>query len=480
MKARLLFFSGVALGAMLLLAGCSTNPKPAFAELEKMAAARTGHNARWTRDSAEAAEVRSAVQSLLQTNLTAENAVQIALVNNPRLQTLFEEIGIAKADLVQAGLLRNPRFGGFWRFPDQPPSGLNSEYSIAADFLDLIVLPLRKKIAARNLEATKLRVTDEVLRLAAEVKSAFYTVQAREQLVKRLQIIVEVNEAAADVATRQHEAGNITDLEFADQKAIYAQSRVTLAETQKESRADRERLNRFLGFWGNETAWRVAGELPPLPEKEIPFEKLESLAISQRLDLAASRAQLANVAAALSLRTKTRFVPILVEAGVNTEKETDGQRVTGPTLNLELPIFDQGQAAIAKLAAQYRQAQRGLEALAIDARSQVRESRDRLIANRDLAEYYQKILLPLRIQIVNQTLLQYNAMQKGPLDLLLAKERELQAERGYVEAWRDYWISRADLEKAVGGKLTGKSSASEKMAEKPESKQQREHPHEKH
>jgi cobalt-zinc-cadmium efflux system outer membrane protein len=175
--------------------------------------------------------------------------------------------------------------------------------------------------------------------------------------------------------------------------------------------------------------------------------------VSKRLDLAAFRAQLTNAAAALSLQTKTRFMPTTVDVGIDTEKESDGQRVTGPTLDLELPIFDQGQAAIAKLRAQYRQAQQSFRALAIDVRSEVREARDRLIANRDLAEYYRSILLPLRIKIVNQTMLQYNAMQIGPADLLLSKERELETERAYVEAWRDYWIARADLEKAVGGNV---------------------------
>jgi cobalt-zinc-cadmium efflux system outer membrane protein len=44
-------------------------------------------------------------------------------------------------------------------------------------------------------------------------------------------------------------------------------------------------------------------------------------------------------------------------------------------------------------------------------------------------------------------------MLKGTYDLLLAKQSEVATERSYVEAWRDYWIARTQLERAVGGRL---------------------------
>ena len=100
--------------------------------------------------------------------------------------------------------------------------------------------------------------------------------------------------------------------------------------------------------------------------------------------------QLDLIGQSLALRTKTRYVPAEIKIGVNTEKETDGSRLTGPTLDLELPIFNQGQGEIAKLTAQYRQAQRELEAMAINIRSEVREARDQMVAARDLTSYIGK------------------------------------------------------------------------------------------
>jgi cobalt-zinc-cadmium efflux system outer membrane protein len=120
---------------------------------------------------------------------------------------------------------------------------------------------------------------------------------------------------------------------------------------------------------------------------------------------------------------------------------------------LTLPIFDQGQGEIAKLTSQYRRAERQLQSRAIQIRSEVRETRETLKMDRDLAEYYKKTAVPLNIEIVNQSQLQFNAMQKNTFDLFLSKQRELETEKDYIGAWRDYWIARAELEQAVGGRL---------------------------
>lgn len=454
-------FKPVLLAAALPLAfvGCtSTNPKPAFDNVGEQVAARTGHQVRWMRDEAECGEIDSAVDALLQTNLTARSAVAIALLNNRTLQADFEEIGISQAALAQASRLRNPEYSGFYRLPIHGPTTLNTENVLVQDFLSLLTLPARKTIAAGNLDATKLRIAHQVLALAEEVQAAFYTVQAGQQLTNRLGIIVEVNEAGADIAKRQHEAGNITDLDLQNQQAAYAQSRLDLSRAQAQLRVDRERLNRLLGTWGKQTGWQVESELPPLPEQELSIQNIEALAVSQRFDLAAARREVGNVESALRLKKSVRWLPA-VSLGVNAERDLDHTWVVGPTLSLEVPVFDQGQPELARLAAEYRRAARSLEALAVNIRSEVREVRDALFAVRDAAEYYQKILLPQRQRILHETLLQYNAMQLGNFILLSAKEREAVAERESIEALRDYWITRARLERAVGGSFNAPADA---------------------
>lgn len=448
--------------ASALVVGCSVNPSGSFRDVEDRVASRTGKKLHWIRDGADAAAAQSAVRRLLSRRLNADSAAQVALLNNRRLQSSFEEIGIAQADYVQAGLLSNPQVTGSARFPSG--AGVtNVELSVAQDLLELLLLPLKRRVAAAELETAKLEVAREVLALVMETKSAFYNLQARQQMLSRLKLIVGTNEAAADISKRQHDAGNITDLELANQQALYTQSRIDIAQTEAQIRSDRERLNRLMGVWGADTNWKIGETLPEVPSSEMSLARLESKALEQRFDVALARKNVEAIGLAGGLQKATRFLPGGINAGVSTERDTDRSRVTGPTLDLRLPIFDQGQAALAKLGAQYRRAQNDLEATAVEARSEVREARDILTANRELARYYGKVLLPQRIQIVNQTQLQYNAMQRGPVDLLLAKERELATERAYIEAWRDYWIARTELEMALkGGSPRGMAGGSMK------------------
>jgi len=421
-------------------------------DLQSTIRQRTGKQVEWQKDAEASDQIRGAIRALLRRTLSADAAVQVALLNNRELQATFEEIGIAQADLIEAGLLKNPIFAGDARFPNRSPSGTDIEMSIVQEFFDLLVIPLRKKVAAAQLMKTKLRVGDAILKLVAEVKTAFYELQAEQQLLGRLKAINETDATALELAQRQHEAGNINDLDLANQQATYSQSKLDIAETSASIRAGREKLNRMMGTWGGDTAWKIGNELPELPVGDFPQWRLESLAINQRLDLAATKIEIGALVGSLGITKTYRYVGS-VEFGVDTEKETDGQRMTGPTWQLELPIFNRGQGRIAKLQAQLRQAERRLESEAVAIRAEVREGRDRLIAKRDLTTYYCDELLPGRKKILELTLTHYNAMLKSPYDLLLAKQNEISAERGYISALRDYWIARADLERAVGGRL---------------------------
>ncbi len=224
---------------VLLLVGCSTR-RATLDKVQETVASRTGQRVQWNRGGPEDAQIEQAVQSLLRRDLTANSAVQIALLNNRSLQAEFEEIGIAQADLIEAGLLSNPSFAASFRFPNRPPSGTNIEYSVAQNFLDLLIIPLRKRLAAAQLAQTETRVADDILRLAAEVKGAFYTVQAREQLLGRLKVNTATNETAAEFTKRLHDAGNTSDLELANQQGSYEQSRLEVAQTDLQARRDRE------------------------------------------------------------------------------------------------------------------------------------------------------------------------------------------------------------------------------------------------
>jgi cobalt-zinc-cadmium efflux system outer membrane protein len=438
--------------ALALPASVAREKDEAFQGVQQSVQERTGKAVRWEQDQAAHEQALQDVRRLLREPITVDAAVQIALLNNRSLQATFEEIGLSAADVLEAATFPNPRFDLAIRFPDKPPSGTYIDYSAAIDFLSIIMIPLKKRVAKHRLESAALRVADDTLELVSQVKGVFYSLQASQQLLKRFKLIVDANAASLDLAQRQHEAGNIKDLALAQQQASYSRSRLDVATTEAEIRQNREKLNRLLGLWGTDTNWQIAGELPEVPSFDLPIRGLERLAISQRLDLQADYLQVASEAKNLGLTKSFRPVGAL-DFGVESERETDAQTRTGPTFAIELPIFNQGRARIARGEAALRQAQDKFEALAIDVRSQIRELRDELISKREIARFYQDELLPGQRRILNESLANYNAMEIGNFELFTTKAEEARTEREYLAAVRDYWITRTELERAVGGNL---------------------------
>jgi len=448
MKLRKLFL----LSGTVALAGCAhVDPSPAFRELANTVHLRTGKRVQWNRGTAQDAEAQAAVASLLRHPLTADAAVQVALLNNRNLQATYEELGIAQADLVEAGLLRNPIFTFERRFPGQA-----LEADLLKEFIDILLLPLRKRIAATQFEAAKLRVGHEILSAAADVRAAFYQHQGDQQLVDLRKTVADATERSAGIALKMHEAGNLRDLDLASEQANHAQAKIELARAQANAVQSREKLNKLMGAFGTQTNWIVAPRLSELPGSEVSTAQLESRAIQQRLDLAAARQQFIAEARARGI---ARAEAILqgAEFGGHYEHEIEGSvHSIGPSVNVPIPIFNQGQAAVARSSAKLRQSEQRYLALAADIRSDVRAARDKMLLSRRQVEYFKSTALPTRTRVTEESQLEYNAMQIGPFQLLQAKQEEVKTGAESVEALRDYWVARAELEKAVGGSLSGK------------------------
>lgn len=438
---------------LLLLGGCAVVPeRGGFAEVRSLAGERLGQELHWRLGTAEDEAADRAVARLLAEELSAEGAVQVALLRNADLQATYERLGVAQADLVQAGLLDNPTFAGFARFPDRAPSKTNLEFEVALNFLDLLMLPARKRLASTQFEEVRLQVAQKVLELATEVRKAYFRAVSAEGMAHMRRLVAEAAQGSFEMATRIHAAGNLSDLKLALERSHFEKARVARAHSEVASRAAREELIRLLGVWGEEVAFQLPTQLPDLPTQEIPPERLESYAVAQRLDLAAARREMAAAAQALGIAVDWRWLGG-AEVGVSTERDTDGQWLTGPTLALELPLFDQGQPEIARQQALFRQSRQRLTALAVAARSEVRTLRDRLLMTRNLAGHYQQVVIPLREKVVDLWMKEYNFMLAGVFEALLARQEEFDAYQEYIEAIRDYWITRAELQLALGGRL---------------------------
>src|SRR5688572_15581931 len=443
---------GWLLGALFFASGCaSITLNAGFDEVRAGVGKRTGSQLFWNNGTELDKEAAEKLDSLLRRQLTADDAVQIALLNNRELQAMYSDLGVAQADLVQAGLLSNPIFDAAIMFPIRGGGRPDLELGAAMNFLNIFYIPLRKRVAAARFEEAKTRVTGTVLDFTGRVRRAFYSYEAAEQMIELRQTIVQALAASFEIASRLHCAGNIPDLDFFRERAQLEAGKLALRAAEISVRQSREELNVLMGLWGAQTQWQSAGRLPDLPASPPQTHDIEQLALERSLDLTQTRQRIIGAGEELGLTPWTTVLPEF-RAGPQAERN-DGAWEVGPKLEFWIPLFDQGQARAARIVAELRRYQQEYYALGVRIRAQARAARDRLEGAGDRAVYYREILLPLHERIVNEAHLQYNAMQLGPFQLLRAREQQIQTGVAYIEALRDYWLARADLEQLLSGRL---------------------------
>jgi outer membrane protein TolC len=433
----------------VLMAGCATlSDDGRIGPVADAAKKYTGQEARWARNADELGLIERRVDELLAQPLTADSAVQIALLNNRSLQATYQELGIAEAELVQASRLPNPGFS-FARLK----RGHEVEYdrTFSFDFGHLIALPFAAEMEGRRFEAIQRSVSVEMLQIAAEARKAFYHAVAAEQGVRYMTDVKATADAGAEIARRLAQAGNINKLQQAREHGFFSEAALNLARAQQMRTAARERLARALGLWGEQLTYALPERLPDLPTEPTDRPDIEQQAMAQRLDVQSARLHAESSAKHLGLSKVTRFINVL-EIGYEYNTSNEEPRQTGWEVSVEIPLFDFGSARIARAEAVYMQWVHRAAKVAIDARSEVREAYDRYRSAYDIARHYRDDIVPSAKRISDENLLRYNGMLIGVFDLLADARAQIGAVNGSIEALREFWVARADLDMAMVGK----------------------------
>jgi cobalt-zinc-cadmium efflux system outer membrane protein len=203
----------------------------------------------------------------------------------------------------------------------------------------------------------------------------------------------------------------------------------------------------------------VTGRLPDLPEDPPALDDLERDAIAASLDLEALTADARSAAGRLGQARVRAFLPEL-GVGVSAARRDGGEWEAGPALVIGLPIFNQQQGPRARAQAELRRAQNEAIAMAVEIRANARAARQRVLEAHAEARHLLETVLPLRQTIVDETLLQYNAMNASTFELLTSRRELVDAGRQYIDALRRYWNAAAEASAlARGASVTAADSA---------------------
>src|SRR5450830_178314 len=432
-----------ALALALLLSGCASfSQDGGLQEVSALTSSRVGQSTTLARQADDAQ-----LTQLLSQPLSADSAVQIALLNNRSLKIALAELGASEADLVQAGRLRNPGLS-FGRV--HGGDGNEIDRSVSFDLAGLLTMPMRVKIEQGRFEQAKLQAASSAVQLAADTRRAYFMAVAAVQTEKFMQQARVSAEAGAELAGRMQQVGNWSRLDQARQQVFYADAVSELARAQHQATAARERLTRLLGLWGTQTEFKLPDRLPDLPAKLPEAGNIEAQAMEQRLDVQMAKIDVHATADALGLSKVTSLVNVL-DAGYTNKSVNGAPRENGYEAALELPLFDWGTARNAKAQALYEQSLHRTADTAIRARSEVREAYSGYRTAYDLARHYRDEVVPLRKTISHEVLLRYNGMLASVFELLADAREQVASVNSAIETQRDFWIAQTQLQSAING-----------------------------
>ena len=423
--------------------------------------------------------MRHRVDAMLSRTLSAEAAVQIALLNNRGLQAAFNELGVSEAQMIEASLPPAPTVS----IARAAVSGaaLEIERQLLQNILGLMTLPRRRDIAETRYKQAQLRAMEAVARLAVETRRAYVRATAAGQsviLLRRAQLSAE---SLSDLAVKLGETGALNKLNQAREHAFYADVTQQLAVARLRHRMERERLGRLMGLWGHQASYRLPDELMPLPRRARTLADAERSAIATRIDLHARRLELAALARTYGLTRATRLVNVLELRAMSTTEwtrkldvdyeldggalrkvetpQTEKERWRGIELEFQVPIFDFGEARTRGAREAYLQAANLLAEKAVSIRSEAREAYTAYRGSYDIAKLYDNRILPLRKIISDEMLLRYNGMLSDLFELLQDQRARIATNVAAIEARRDFWLAAADLDAALLGGGSGTMSA---------------------
>ncbi|HMA10497.1 MAG TPA: TolC family protein, partial [Steroidobacteraceae bacterium] len=385
------------------------------------------------------------VDAWLAAPLSLEQAQQVALLRNPALKAHYARLGLSAAEVFEAGRLQNPSLGISWLLPLGSADGSKLGASLMTSFADLLMRRARQRIAGAEFAAMQEQIAADTLEVMAATQRAWYACVAANQRLAVRRSIAEAARLAADLAQQYREAGNINALEHQVQRAEASQARIALQDAQMELADARAGLQKQMGLAAGQSRWTVPEVLPDMPAGDPPaLEPLLAKVLDQRLDVSAARKQ---VQALRERRDAAHRYRLLADSrvGAALDREGDGAKRLGPSVELALPLFHQGQGEIARADAQLAAGEAQLAELEVAAHAELARQVSRIGLAREQVQAYREGLIPEREAVVARLVEQANFMLVDSFAVLMARQQEYAAYDGYVDAMLKFWNAQVDL-----------------------------------
>lgn len=377
---------------------------------------------------------------------TVEEAVELAIKQNPRLTAAIREVSAGKAGVRSARALTNP---SIVFTPAITSRGGSDEELLVVQPLELNgVRAARTGIVSARLKQSQAEAVVVLRDLVYETKVAYYELAGARELASLSQEALKTAEEFDRIAARQVEVGNRAGIDQvqtgievarARQQVILAQSRVTAEEIA---------LNTLMG----RTPAEPIGSLPSLAftPTEVDFDAVRQQALRARAEIVAEQSVREAVLQEARLARREGSPDLAPQFRI--EKVLRGAENSGIGLGITLPLFDYGsrrhRARQAETAAKAQEAR--IAATQNQVRQEVEQALARVRAAEEIIKGYQQGILDQARRLLEASRVGLQAGVTTVVAVLEAQRTYRGVLTEYTNALADQAQARAELERATG------------------------------
>lgn len=455
------------LASLVLLTACTdqtvvdraSDPRAGFGFVEDGAKRSTGASAAWAQTSAEVAANEARVRALVAGKTVGpETAVQVALMNNRRIQAAYAELGLSAADLWDVALGPRPSLEIGISGIGEAGLARSIETVVTGAILDLATQKPRTRLAETRFRQAQMMALAETVALAAETRRAWIDAVAAFEVSSMIGRAQGTAEAASELAAELGRTGAMNRADQAREHVFTAELAAERTEARLEAQLAKEKLTRLMGLYGTGTDYYVPDSLPPLPSRRPGLRNAERLALEHRTDLAIAKLELEVIAQQYRLDTQTRRLSSAdLSVGVEIERSDARETEASPVLavGFEIPLYDAGPLTSRRGALEYSRAAHTLAQQAVNARSEARSAHAAVTGTYNIARHWRDEVLPLRREIDREALKSYNGMLTSTFELIADARDGLEAELEAAKAKAAYWRAESDLKTVIWGPIPG-------------------------
>ena len=388
----------------------------------------------------------------LDDGITEDEAIAFALWNNAAFQELLADLGIARGDLIQAGLLPNPEFVYFPSVPDRPFKYL---FEVPIDAIWL--RPIRVRNASHEADRTAERLTQAGLDLMRDVRQAYADVLLSSERIRIAGEAVKLRGRIAELAEKRLKAGDISSQEAATARIDALQAEQDAIRIVFDRSVAEERLRNVMGIGKVRVSLKL--DPPSTPAcRTFDAKALAHDAMESRPDA------LATVLATEAAEDRLRFAQLgwvrLLGIGDATSGRNGHQ--FGPGLRFTVPLFNRNQGGIARAEAELEKAIRNQQTVADQITLDVHRAHLQYSQACAELEFLRTKVRPEVEAAIRRSQAGY---QEGNVTIFIVLESTRQLLDSYlreVQLQADLRRSWAELERSVGNRLGPKSARDQK------------------